>query len=181
MTRFKFLLTRWSIRLGVFGIVGVALLAFCGIFVVSTVLPMRDRSAELRDDLRRVERRKPSDVALPSREQDMRTQLTGFFNLFPDEKSIGVWLGKIHTAADRSHIALRKGDYRIGKTPSDRLTRYQMSFPVQGDYRDIQRFLGDITEQIPAVAVDEISFHRKDVAASRVDCTLRLSLYLKQG
>jgi Tfp pilus assembly protein PilO len=174
------ILSRWSSRLGVLGVWGAGVMAFSAVFLLSAVLPLKQQVAELDVQYQALKRHKPNGATIErARQQNTQEKLAAFYESFPQERAIAELLNKIHSAAAAANVTLSKGEYRMVLAPSEKLGRYQMSFPLQGSYRDIQRFLADVTESMPAAAIDEVSFRRKDATSSQVDCAVRFSLYLK--
>ena len=59
-----------------------------------------------------------------------------------------------------------------------KLTRYQLTLPVKGSYRQIRGFIAQVLTDVPASALEEIGFRRDTVGTDRIDARLRLTLYL---
>lgn len=111
---------------------------------------------------------------------DPRRQLTEFYRQFPTKESAPDWLAKIEAAAEKHRLQLLEGDYRLANEPSARLTRYQITLPLNGAYPDIRGFLKEVLSEVPAVALDNVSFERRKIGDSTVTATIKMTLYLRR-
>ena len=59
------------------------------------------------------------------------------------------------------------------------LRRYQVTLPVVAPYPAIRAFLGDVLEQLPTAALEQVAFERKRIGASAVEAQIRLTLYVE--
>jgi hypothetical protein len=106
-------------------------------------------------------------------------QLVAFYRQFPDRESTPDWLGKIQTVAQTHQLQLLRGEYRLMDDTSGRLARYQITLPLRGTYPEIRGFIKDVLFEVPAAALDNISFERQKIGDSSVQATVRLTLYLR--
>lgn len=83
----------------------------------------------------------------------------------------------IDQAAHRHGVRLARGEYRWSPEPGARFSRYQMTFPVQGRYTDIQAWLADTMNATPALALEGWSVTRDTIATEMLDGTVRFTLY----
>ena len=50
--------------------------------------------------------------------------------------------------------------------------------PVRGSYVQIRKFITEVLERIPAVALDEIIIKREEIGNARLDASIRFTLFL---
>jgi hypothetical protein len=165
-----------SERLGRPGVVGLGLLVLASTIAVSVILPLRADVERMRGELDALQRRLGIGEH-PARPR-VRDQLATFYAFFPPHDSSPDWLGRIHKIAQAKGVQLASGEYRLEDAASPRLRRYQMTLPVQGTYAQIRGFVGEVLEQVPAAALEEVSLKRANVGAERVEARVRLTLYL---
>jgi Tfp pilus assembly protein PilO len=158
---------------------GLVLLAFCLGFYFSTVLPVETKLAALQQDADTLqEKLRRSDGLSQGRVDSPDDQLLQFYRAFPDTKSTPDWLGVIHQAAQDQGLALNQGEYRHARDQGGRLTRYQITLPVEGPYLQIRKFVAAVLAQVPAASVDDIKFERQKIGDGTVEAKVRLTLYL---
>jgi hypothetical protein len=160
------------------GIVGLALTAFAATFWVSSVRPLLDERDVLRDAAVKVERRRLATDAARPEGGTPAEQLANFYAFFPVPSTAPDWLAKISRAARANGLQLASGEYRLTRSATAALLRYQVVLPVQGSYPQVRAFVDAILADVPAAVVEEISIKRESVESPRVDARIRLTLYL---
>ena len=114
-----------------------------------------------------------SDKARPLDEQ-----LAAFYRIFPSEHDATDWIGKIAAIAQRDGLALQQAEYKAERDKTGKLTRFQMSLPLKGEYQTIRRFLSDLRAEIPIVSLEQVQFERQKVGDPLVDAKVRLVIFL---
>lgn len=166
-------------QLGWPGMAAGALLAAMAAFYFSAIRPAearleaaRHNTASLYQQLRGMsgkESQKPPAV-----------QLAEFYRLFPREKDVPEPLEKIFTAAQSQGITLEQGEYKAMHATDGRLMRLLITLPIKGEYPKIRKFLTDLPQAVPAVALGNIQFERQKVADPVVEAKIKLVLFLEQ-
>jgi len=170
------------------GVLGIALLAMAAGLYLSLVEPTREQlrqtrqaATTLRQEILQADRDLKGEARTPAE------QLAQFYRLFPDEKDLPIWLGKIFTAAQGQGLVLEQGEYKTSRTSlgtgggdDDRLLRYEISLPVKGEYPQIRRFLAGLAKDVPIAGLEHIQFERQKVGTAQVDCKIMLVLFLEQ-
>lgn len=164
-------------RLGWPGVVGLGLLAFAAMLAVSALLPLHREVDRLRDEADALARRVGAGDRAGAK-PPVQDQLATFYAFFPASDSSPDWLGRIYKIAQAKGVQLQSGEYRIERAASPRLRRYQMTLPVQGTYAQIRGFVGEVLEQVPAAALEEVTLKRESVESTRVEARVRLTLYM---
>ena len=108
----------------------------------------------------------------------MDEQLAAFYRIFPSERDVTEWIGKIAAIAERDGLALEQADYKAERGPTGKLVRFQMNLPLRGEYRTIRRFLSDLRAEIPIVSLEQVQFERQKIGDTLVDAKVRLVIFL---
>lgn len=164
-------------RLGVPGVIGITLIAFCVTAWASTLLPAYEALRALEKEADKAQRRTStrSQAIAPL---NAAVQLETFYAFFPGATSTPEWLGRIHALAARAGLTLATGEYTVARASLTRLMRYEMTLPVEGTYPQVRGFLSAVLAEIPAAVVEEVSLKRESADAARIQARLRITLYL---
>ena len=166
-------------RAGWPGILGLAILLGSPIFYATTVMPMQNQIASLKTaqlQLRRDIAQTRRGEAKPAPTGEM--QLKAFYGQFPSLNRSDEWVAKIYAAAERQHIVLASGAYRLTGAETGNIQRYQITLPIKGSHVQIRRFLSDLLTEVPALSLDDISFKRETIDLSTVNAVIKLTLFL---
>lgn len=169
-------------RLGAGGVVGIALIAGCAAFYVSAVLPAYEQRDALRLRLEaatsRLDRLKVASAA-PADTPELK--LDKFMRYFPSLAEAPRQVLEIYAAAEKNHLKLENGEYRLIDDAGPRLQRYEIRLPVKGPYVRIRGFLLDALAQIPGMTLDAISIKRETIGAANVEARIQFSVFLAQA
>jgi len=173
---------RWLRRMDWPGVLAIGILAMCPAFYFSAILPQQQRL----DTMRRSAVALNEQLALESRSPNgsklsTEDQLAEFYRKFPGEGSSSQWLEKLVELAENRGLSLNDGEYKATRDKVGKLVRYQMTFPVKGQYPQIRRFLTDLPGSLPVVALENVQFERQKVADPNVEAKIKLVLYLEQA
>jgi hypothetical protein len=114
----------------------------------------------------------PALPPTPQREQEK------FYQDFAAQTDVTRWIERIYASAAATRLSLARGEYALAPVADTRLSRYQISLPVQGDYARIRRFIAATLTAVPNLSLDELTLERQDIGDSQVVGRLRFSLYL---
>lgn len=171
---------RWLRALGWPGVLAVGLLVMSAAFYFSALEPAEQHLDQVRQtalSLREQVQRAGADMQAFDRPAE---QLAKFYRLFPSEKTLPDWLGKIFAAAQAQGLVLEQGEYKAMADKGGRLLRYEITLPVKGEYPQIRKFLAGLAADVPIAGLDHIQFERQKVGTSTVEAKIRLALYLEQ-
>lgn len=87
-------------------------------------------------------------------------------------------LATLHRIAASNGLALRQGEYRLLPAGEARLRPYQVTLPLTGSYPAVRRFLAAVLEELPAAALEQVTFERKRIGEAAVEAQVRLTFYL---
>jgi Tfp pilus assembly protein PilO len=170
---------RWRSQLGWPGAVAAALLAMGVALYFSTILPAQESLDRARLSAgSQHERIARAGRALNDGARPLDQQLAEFYRIFPSEQDSADWVGKIAAIAERDGLTLLQADYKAERDKTGKLTRFQMSLPLRGEYQKIRRFLADLRADIPIVSLEQVQFERQKVGDPLVDAKIRLVIFL---
>lgn len=87
----------------------------------------------------------------------------------------------LHQSAATHGVVLAAGEYRLVREPGVGVQRYQITLPADAPYPALRRWLAEVLEAHPTIALDELVLARSDVAQPQVRARLRWSLYLRSA
>jgi hypothetical protein len=109
------------------------------------------------------------------------TEAIDFDRFFKRPERETDWLRKVHDLAGRQGIALNQASYATVAEPDLGLVRYQITLPVQATYPQVRRLVASLLNEIPVLALESVTFERKEPSAPVVDAQLKLTLFLPAG
>lgn len=166
---------RGADRLGLAGVVGIALLASCAGYYAAQVHPLRQHLAALR-----ATDAPPRQAAAPSA-LDTGDRLRTFAAGFPDESEVAPTLATIYRLADREGLRFAQGEYRFVRADALGLVQYQIILPVTGTYPQLRALISAVLENVAWAAVTQVQVRRERVARGDVEARIGLTLHLRAG
>ena len=202
---FAWFLARLAKKLGLFGLLGLAVLLACSVFYVANFLPLNQQVKSLENQLALSKNVSPAsnftannkqariaDLKQLSIQNSQATQqdIERFYALFPEGITLPKWLNTIAQTALKQGLKLNRGDYRLtaqqinkqytNKGKKGQFSRYEIVLPVTGRYIQIRLFIRDVMRQIPALALSDLQIKRQSSTSPTVDARLVFVL-LVQG
>lgn len=142
-------------------------------------------TAVLLPDIRDMKRMEQENAQLRMKPAVLRTAQRSptsahlvFYKSLPPENQASWEIAKIFEIAEANDIWLQRIEYSRIRNPDIPVSKYQIDLPMQGGYTDIRMFMIDLLNQMPAVAINELSFRREDIDSPDVEAKLRLTIYL---
>jgi len=168
-------------RLGVPGLLGIAILAAGIVYGLASVLPARgDLERARHQAVRSQGSTAAKGVASPPAPQTAAEQLARFYAALPPQDEATAWLNRLYQAAGKEKLTLARGEYNLQTDADSRLARYQIVMPVRGDYGQIRRFLSAALAGVPHLALEEVSFQRQSIAEAQLEGRIRFTLFLQR-
>lgn len=162
------------------GVIGIALLAFSLSLAVSTLWPswqelegQRAKAAAAQARLRTAAAR------APARDDSPAGQLRAFYAVFPLHTEDPEPLAHVFAAARDSGLELSRGEYAVVTDRQTGLVLYRITLPVRGAYTQIREFVAGSLKAVPALALDELAFERRNISETQVEARVRFTLYLR--
>lgn len=160
----------------------LALLAVAATVHWGGSVPAADRIEQLKQDAAAARRQvHASPRELPRGDPlSSGARMEDFYRFFPTQDSAPDWFEKIHQAAAKQGLQLPEADYRIVPVKGTRLVAYQVSYPVQGSYSQLRRFLTQVLRELPMASLDDVDFYREAISEAEVQATVTLTLHVKE-
>lgn len=161
------------------GLVGLGLAGAAATLYVTGISPGMARLTQLQQEALSVRdfartTSGTTDVTPPTQE----TWLEHFYRLLPARSSAPDWLRVIFSAARAQSLRLELGDYKLKIEKNGRLVAYEIGFPVHGTYLQMRRFIAEVLDQIPAVALDEFLIKREAIGDPAIEASIRFTLFM---
>ena len=164
----------WSIaRTGRSGLTGLALLGATGVFFVSTHLPVLDEVNRLQSDLATARGQATHPAAVTASDP-----VASLRNL-PARTDMPQVLRTLLQQADEAQLAIDTAKYEISASKAGGFVRYRISFPVDGPYPNVRRFIDGSLKNLPSLAIDELAISRKSIADGSVEAQIRMTLFTR--
>lgn len=160
------------------GVVGVALLVFSAVCFITANSPLRQQLADVQSNLAEMQR---EQLARSRAGLDLtpNVQLQSFVSRLPARTQLPAIMGQVVTQAGAAGLALERGSYDFTVTHSGQIVRARLSFPVQGSYPNIRRFVDGTLAAIPGAAVDGLRLERKDIGSGDIAADIRFTVFLR--
>jgi hypothetical protein len=170
-------------RLGWQGNAGLALLLVSLAYAGLVLLPAYRHGEQLAQQVGEAEARLKKAESEPASHQPTTPgeQLLAFYQAFPKGATVPDWLSEIYAIADNQKLPLDNGEYALTRSPSGRLDRFRIAFPVKASYPQIRKFIAAALATAPALALDGIYLKRDKVGDGVVDARIVFILYLEKG
>jgi Tfp pilus assembly protein PilO len=105
-----------------------------------------------------------------------KTSFTGTMAGIPAQKDMPLLVKEFVQTARRSHLSVASIKYDIPKRASGELAMLTFSFPVEGRYPDIKRFIYEVETSGRLVGIQELKL---DSDQARVKLDMKLVTYVK--
>jgi Tfp pilus assembly protein PilO len=186
----------WQLRqiakkLGVFGLLGLAIALGCGLFYASKITPINDQILQHNESIQQVKpnNTEQKNLSIPINnvpQQITSDDITKFYARFPNGASLPKWLSLINETAIKHGLLLNRGDYKLTQIKSTQiksnpgqLSRYEIMLPVTGQYSQIRQFIAQVLYQMPALALSEMQIKRENTLRPTVEARLVFVLMLQ--
>jgi len=185
-------------KLGLFGLLGLAIALGCGVFYASKIIPINDQILEhnLSIQQAKLNNAEQKNLSIPIKnvpQQITNDDITKFYARFPAGASLPTWLSLINETAVKQGLLLNRGDYKLSQIKSTtansnpansnpgQLSRYEIVLPVTGQYSQIRQFIAQVLYQMPALALSEMQIKRENTLSPKVEARLVFVLMLQGG
>ena len=178
-------------KLGLFGLLGLAILLGCGLFYASKIMPIYNQILQNNENLQLVKlsNNEQNKLSIPinnAPQQVTKDDITKFYARFPNGDSLPKRLSLINDTAAKQGLLLNRGDYKLTQikaspinSKSGQLSRYEIVLPVNGQYSQIRQFIAQVLYELPALALSEMQIKRENTLAPTVDARLVFVLMLQ--
>lgn len=159
--------------------IAIAVLGLVGAAWVGVLLPLQEQFEEAQAS-QRAQRDSMLREADVNTAGDPQERLARFYAFFEGSDGLPGRLERLNAVAQTSGLELRRAEYRMSASPEQKLVRYQIILPVEGSYRAIRRFTAEALEAIPALALTQVKFQRRQISEGRAEAQIIFTLYFKR-
>lgn len=160
-------------RIGIAGVCGFALLVFSACFLLASVQPLEE---EVRMLSARAARLQSGRAAIAPAAADPAAEIEALLNDLPSIEKAPDFVAILHAQAREHQLVLESGEYHVIRDGEARLTRYQVRFPLKGDYVQIRSFVAAAMDRIPSMSLEEFSIRRNSIATREVEARVQFGL-----
>jgi len=179
--------TYYAKKLGLWGWLGLVLMLMSYIVHQAEVKTVRTSTEQLVTQKVLAEAQsgnQPLQTETPEALESHSNDIEDFYNRFPNVEALPAVLETMNQLAAKQGIVLNSGDYKLDKLKKSNsmpktLTKYQISFPVLGDYKKIRRFTANVLNKLPGVALTDMQVKRENTTDQQVEASLVYVLFVK--
>lgn len=158
--------------------------AVLGLVCIAAVWPLAHLGADgLRAETRALQQAQVAERERKARQPDpwidQASRQASFEAGLPQAAGALQAVRHLHRSATEHGVVLSTGEYRLVDEPGGRLQRYQITLPADGTYPDLRAWMADVLNELPTMALDELSVKRNAVDEAGVQARVRWSFYLK--
>jgi hypothetical protein len=160
--------------------VGCGMLALSVVLAVSVLIPTQQKLQQTERELaeqRRTVEQNPQSLQVRSPD----AVLAEFYRFLPPEDKLLEQVAQVLEVTEDNGIEADRIEYAVLPDAGGKLRRYQMTMPVRGTYPNTRYFMIDLLNQMPSVAISDLSFRRQDPHGDQVESRMRLTFYLRRG
>lgn len=172
MRRLAWLAASVARTLGWPGLAGCGLLVLATALCVVWLLPLQQQISARLSVQRMVAASTAPAIAVPPP--------PAWDAFIPLRAELNPQLLEVRQLAEESGLDVRATDYSLTKLEGVSLWRYQMVFLLEADYVSVQRFIGQLLNALPNLALSGIEIARSEEAEGLVTASLRFVFYFRQ-
>lgn len=169
----------WSEQLGWTGLSALAVVFYSVLLYVLAIAPTQQQLLDLEQEIVVAQKRAQSQEAQTQAHDASENSLQErFYDDFPHKNDLPKALDTLFAAASVSDLVLQRGEYKLKREPKTQVLRYEIELPLHGSYLAIQQFTYQALNNLPSLALDEISFKRETSNDTLVQAKIHFTLYL---
>ena len=179
-------------KIGVLGIVALAIALGCCLFYAFNIVPLQQKMA---DDANKLPPTNQAQILSGKTEksqlkvmtkQTTPEQIKRFYAQFPASETLPNCLRLIDNIALKQRLTLNRGDYKLTQIKSLQsnqatLARYEIVLPVTGQYVQIRQFIAQVLHELPALALSDLQLKRESAQSPSVEARLIFVLLLNNN
>lgn len=172
----------WGVkqRLGGLGLGALAVLAGAAAFYLLTVLPLQAQVVDLQADAARMRADAQQVRRVSARLPNGLEQLQMFYGAIPAISEAPALLNDIFGTAARAGVRLDASHYRITEHKGSRITRYEITLPVNGSYVQVRTFVAFVMTYVPSLSLDSLVVRKDKIGDGEVKAEIKMTLYLER-
>ncbi len=180
-------LTYYAKKIGAWGLIGLGLIILSFLFY-TTETPKIDaliKETQVTKDKFLANFNSKHDDIVESTPQTNFEEVNRFYQIFPKAVDLPQALATIYQVANQQRLALNSGDYKFNKIKDSntsnekKLTKYEIVLPIKGQYLQIQSFISEVLQKLPALALVDMQIRRENSMNQNVDARLVFVIFVK--
>jgi len=165
-------------QLGWAGWLGLFLLLFSLLIMVTVIRSQANKVETLTADINEL-KTNPNINKLEIKADTQFDIEQRFYALLPQQNEANNKIAEILHAATSVGITPNKVEYS-SQSPSATLIKYQIRLPVQGSYVQIRQFINAVLNNLPTVALNDISMKRENIGSDLIEANIQFTMYLRK-
>jgi hypothetical protein len=172
-------------HLGLLGLLGI-----CLILVSSLMFGLKNISAEkaLINAQEELDEKilQASYLHDKQKQNTLKPKIFDFYEAFPTTSQLSTTLRAIKRSASKNKLGLDKGDYKFtliskNKTKVEDIAKYEIKFPLYGNYIQIRKFISEVLLEWPTLALSEIQLERESNLSPMLNANLTFIFFTRGG
>lgn len=102
-----------------------------------------------------------------------------FIKGLPESGELASVLEEVFKSAKRSGLSVATAEYNSETFKDSSISRYAFTFPVEGSYRDVKRFLYDVESSRRPLVIEELSLASGKAGEGKTALRIRMSVYYR--
>lgn len=166
-------------QLGVGGMVGLSMLVATSMLLLFALLPAWQKLDGVEADMVRLSK-VPRDQRAAQVDHSPQATLKAFYAFLPAQNAITKLLAQLYTLAEAQELEPQKVEYVLTHSADAPYSRYQITLPVTGRYVAVRKFMANVLNEMPAAAINEVSFKRVGATGQDVEAMIRITIFLSR-
>lgn len=172
MNRIQWYGLRFVERLGITGLLAIAVGVFCLIFVFTSLLPAKSLFSTLQAV------KQSESMRVVKHELTPEENLQNFVKRFPTLSQRTSAIQDIMGKAKALDMEVDNVSYKTDRQSGSKLSKTYVDFTVYCTYPEMRTFLNSVLADMPFVSLDQLTISRDDVVTDVVEVRMRLTLHL---
>lgn len=102
-----------------------------------------------------------------------------FYAVLPAHNELNQKVSEILNAAENGGLTPLKSAYLTRPVAQSRMSKCQIKLPLVGRYQAIRKFITDVMNAQPTIALSDFNFRREDLSSNVVNANVEFILYTK--
>lgn len=121
----------------------------------------------------------PKSLSIESNKHRSDLDMARFYGIFPKVTTLVDELSLLFELADKNDLEIDKAQYKLVEKSQGILRRFEVTFPISGSYEQITTLISEVLEQLPSVAISDITLERETVIEKSIKADLRLVFFIR--
>lgn len=180
-------ISHFAKKIGSWGLSGLCLIIASILFYVTKVPEIEVLIEEARTTKEELIAKGGNNQKFDADESTPQTNLdeiNRFYSIFPKAVALPQVLAMMNQIANKQKLTLNSGDYKFNKVKETntlnekKITKYEIVFPIKGQYLQIRTFITEVLQQSPALALMDMQIRRENSLNQSVDAKLVFVIFV---